>query len=166
MSQPDAPSAYLSDAQTAPAYWSEDILWIVHATSEQTGGAYSLIEEFCPKGSGPPPHYHDQDEGFHLISGDITFIADGKTLQASDGFFVSIPRGSIHSFRVDSDTAHILNFYTPGGFERTITELGQPAKTRTIPPEGIDKPLSKDQAMALFKEIGMHPVDEPDRLRQ
>ena len=39
----DSPIPVLSNSQNAPAYWHQDILWIVHATGEQTGGAYSLI---------------------------------------------------------------------------------------------------------------------------
>lgn len=165
MSAIDLLIPFASNAEDAPAYWHEDILWLIHATSEQTGGAYSLMEEFCPKNSGPPPHYHDQDEGFHVISGEITFQANDQILQAKDGFFVSIPRGTIHSFRVDSDNAHILNFYTPGGFERTTIELGQPALTRSLPPPGIDKRPSPERIKALFEQVGMHIVNAPDRLR-
>jgi Cupin domain len=123
------------------------------------------MEEFCPKNSGPPPHYHDQDKGFHLISGEITFQAGDRLLKAKDGFFVSILRGTVHSFRVDSEVAHILNFYTPAGFEQTVIELGQPALTRSIPPPGVDKPIAPDQIVPLFQKVGMHPTNLPDSLR-
>lgn len=165
MNHPNTPIPFLSNRQDAPAYWLVDILWILHASSQQTGGAYTLLEQYCPKNSGPPPHYHDQDESFYLIEGEIIFQAGEQTLKAQDGFFVSIPRGTIHSFRVDSEVAQILNFYTPGGFEQTIIELGQPALTRTIPPPGIDKPFSPEQIQPLFQRVGMHVVDSPDSLR-
>ena len=97
MNAPGLPVSFLSNNKDAPAYWQVDILWIIHATSEQTGGAYSLIEELCPKNSGPPPHYHDQDEGFYVIEGEITFQAGDRLLNAKEGFFMSIPRGTIHS---------------------------------------------------------------------
>lgn len=165
MNTANAPIPFLSNAQDVPAYWHVDILWLIHASSEQTGGTYSVMEEFCPKNSGPPPHYHDQDEGFHLIAGEITFQAGDRILKASDGFFVSIPRGTIHSFRVDSEVAHILNFYTPAGFEQTVIEFGQPAPTRTVPPPNVDKPPSLERMQAVFQKVGMHPVDQPDTLR-
>jgi hypothetical protein len=88
-------------------------------------------------------------------------------LKAGPGTFVLIPRGTVHSFRVDSETATLLNSYTPAGFERTITELGERAQTRKIPPS--DRPAipgGMDSAMALFREIGMHLVQEPDSLRE
>ncbi|MBA2343482.1 MAG: cupin domain-containing protein [Rubrobacter sp.] len=137
------------------------------ATGEQTGGEYSLMWELCPKGSGTTPHYHDQDEQFYVMDGEITYLAKGKELKARSGSFVLIPRGTVHSFRVDSETATLLNSYTPAGFERTIMELAEPAQTRAIPPADRPAMAADWETFAnLFAEIGMHPVQEPDVLRE
>ena len=55
----------------ASAYWSQGILWTILATAEQTGGSYSLMEELCPKDSGPPPHTHDQQPVNHVMEGEL-----------------------------------------------------------------------------------------------
>jgi hypothetical protein len=60
---PDLPAIsgsvpFIHNVDTAPAYWWLDILWIVLASSEDTGGRYSLMEEWLPKGAGAPPHKH------------------------------------------------------------------------------------------------------------
>ena len=157
---------YAVNVEEAPAYWQVGILWAMLATGEQTDGAYSLMWELCPRDSGPTPHYHDQDEQFFVIDGEIAYRVGGEDLKATAGSFVLIPRGTVHSFRVDSETATILNSYTPAGFERAIVELGEPAEARTLPPS--DRPAipgGTDKAMALFGEIGMHLVEEPDVLR-
>ncbi len=157
---------YVETVADGPAYWMVGILWVILATGKQTGGGYSLMWQLCPQGSGPGPHFHDQDEQFFIIDGEITYRVDGLEFKAGPGSFVLIPRGTIHSFRVDSETATLLNSYTPPGFERTIMELGESAQTRTIPP--LDRPAipgGMDNAMALFREIGMHVVQEPDSLR-
>ena len=158
------PQPYELNHTQSPSYWQVDILWTILASGEQTGGSYSLMEELCPKDSGPPPHYHDQDEGFYIIEGEITFVADGRTIKGVSGSFISIPRGTVHSFRVDSDTARILNSYAPAGFERTISELAEPAPERFLPPKG--RPMASDmqKTVALFQEVGMHIVNEPDLL--
>ena len=156
---------YVDTVEGGPAYWMVGILWVMLATGEQTGGGYSLMWELCPRGSGPGPHYHDQDEQFFIMEGEITYRADGEELKAGPGSFVLIPRGTVHSFRVDSETATLLNSYTPAGFERTIVELGEPARSREIPPS--DRPAipgGRDAAVALFGEIGMHLAQEPDVL--
>lgn len=158
---------YVDTVADGPAYWMVGILWVMLATGKQTGGGYSLMWELCPQGSGPGPHFHDQDEQFFVIEGEITYRADGRELKAGSGSFVLIPRGTVHSFRVESATATLLNSYTPAGFERTITELGERAQTRSIPPS--DRPAipgGMDNAMALFREIGMHVVQETDSLQE
>ena len=158
---------YIETVEDGPAYWMVGILWVMLATGEQTGGEYSMMWELCPKDSGPVPHYHDQDEQFYIMDGEITYLANGEELKAGPGTFVLIPRGTVHSFRIDSETATLLNSYTPAGFERTITELAEPAQAREIPPTDRPAiPAGIDNAMALFREIGMHPVDEPDVLRE
>ncbi len=158
---------YVATVEDGPAYWMVDILWVMLASAEQTGGGYSLMWQLCPQGSGPGPHYHDQDEQFFVIDGHITYRACGRELQAGPGSFVLIPRGTVHAFRVDSETATLLNSYTPAGFERTIMELGERAQTCTLPPSGRPAiPGGMDKAMALFQEIGMHLVQEPDVLRE
>lgn len=158
---------YVDTVEEGPAYWMVGILWVMLATGKQTGGMYSLMWELCPKGSGPGPHYHDQDEQFFVIDGEITYLANGEELVAKSGSFVLIPRGTVHSFRVDSETATLLNSYTPAGFERTITGLGEPAGVREIPPpDRPDIPGGVDEAVALFREIGMHVLRQPDVLRE
>ena len=150
----------------APAFWQVDLLWVLLASSDQTGGRYCLLWELCPQGSGPGPHTHEQDEQFYVLDGALTFRAGNQTLQATAGSFLFIPRGTNHSFRVDSETATILNSYTPAGFERVITELSVPAPTRTLPPKGLPPAVTDPQRIAtVFAQAGVRWLDEPDVLR-
>ncbi|WP_353069055.1 cupin domain-containing protein [Tunturibacter empetritectus] len=155
----------IENRETAPAYWQVDILWLVLADGNQTGNSFSLLEELCPKDSGPPPHTHTQTEIFYLLDGEITFLVDGKEIKGKGGSAVTVPPGVAHSFRVDSETCRLLNLYVPAGFERSIVELAEPAKQRTLPPKGLPMRGSMADAMKLFAEIGMKPVPGPDVLR-
>ena len=157
---------YARNIHDAEPVWMVGILWAVLAEGKDTDNAFSFIWQLCPKNSGPGPHYHDQHEGFFLIEGSITYIADGENLVANAGSFVWIPKGTIHSFRVDSEQATLLNFYTPAGFEQTILQLGSKAKAFTMPPKDFKDVMDKEKAKRLFDEIGMHVVNEPDGLRQ
>lgn len=66
MNHPNTPIPFLSNRQDAPAYWLVDIFWILHASSQQTGGAYTLLEQYCPKNSGVPRAMEQQ--GIHQHS--------------------------------------------------------------------------------------------------
>lgn len=146
---------YGVDVKDAPAYWSQGILWTILATSEQTGGSYSLMEQLCPKDAGPPPHTHEQDEVIYVVEGELTMIAGAERINVQAGALAYILARCIHTFRVDSPEARLLNFYLPGGFEGVITELGAPAGSRVIPPSGLKQKGTPEQMKALFQKVGI-----------
>ena len=157
---------YGLNVKDAPAYWSQGILWSILASAEQTGGSYSLMEELCPRDSGPPPHTHDQDEVIYVLEGELTVIAGAERVSAKAGALAYIPAQCVHSFRVDSEQARLLNLYMPGGFERLIAETGVPATSRVLPPADLKQPTATpEQRKAMFERAGMHPVALPDSLR-
>ena len=159
------PNELVQSNADAPAYWGVDILWLILASGETTKGEYALMEQLCPKDSGPPPHTHTQREMFYILDGQITFLVGDETITAGAGSFVNVPPGAIHSFRVDSETAHVLNSYTPSGFERLIRETSRPAETRTLPPKGLPPTVDRETMKRLSDEVGMGWVDAPDILR-
>lgn len=157
---------YELNRDQAPAYWEVDILWLLLADGNQTGGAFSQLEQLCPKNSGPPPHMHTQIENFYILDGEITFVIDGKTLAGKKGSFVTVPAGTVHSFRVDSETALILNSYVSAGFEVMITELGEVAPERVLPPKGRPFQHSPEEVARVMERSGMKWLDVPDTLRE
>jgi len=124
------------------------------------------MEQLCPQRSGPPPHTHEQDEVIYVIEGQLTLIVGQEKVTAKAGSLAYIPSHCVHSFRVDTPTARLLNFYLPGGFERTIAEFAAPAESHTLPPAGVASLASSEQQQALFKRIGMTGLALPDSLRQ
>jgi hypothetical protein len=71
-------------------------------------------------------------------------VCDGKWLTAGPGDFVFGPRNVPHGFKVTGTTpAHTLILVTPGGFERFVKELSEPAGT---PPSRPD--MAKVMAVA------------------
>ena len=155
---------YASQVATARSYWSDGILWSFLADGSTTDGGYSLFEELCPKGSGPPPHVHlEADEAFYLLEGEAEFLAGSVREVVRAGSLVFVPRGTVHAFRVRSETARMLNLYTQAGFERLIELTGRSAAAKTLPPLDL-KPdnLSVARRTELYAEIGMRAVACPD----
>ncbi len=157
---------YELNRDNAPAFWEVDILWLILADATQTGGALTMMEQICPRNSGPPPHTHAQQESYYILEGQMTVVVGGKTLVATQGSFLNVPPNTVHSFRVDTDTARILNMYVPAGFERLITELGEPAPQRVLPPPGRPMKAKPEDVRRVLQQIGMTWVNEPDTLRQ
>ena len=66
-------------ADEGPSYWFLGGLCTVKATTESTGGAYSLTHEIMPPGHATPYHmHHREDEAFWVLDGQFTFICDGR----------------------------------------------------------------------------------------
>jgi len=97
------------------------------ATSEDTGGAYTITEDTFPPQVGPPPHiHHTQEETFYVLEGEMEFVTDGVTTRTAGGSLVRIPRGVLRDYRnVGSELARVLVLYAPGGFEGFFEEVGE-----------------------------------------
>lgn len=155
---------FIHHATDAPAYWMQDILWTMLADRNDTGGRWSMMEQLMPIGAGPPPHKHLwSDETFYILDGTITYLINGEIKTAGKGAFVTITRNTRHAFRVDSDTAHILNGYTPASMEAMIAELGKRTDQRTLPPPD---PFATGGSMPdeLLTRYGLIWLDEVDPL--
>ncbi len=129
------PLAFANTRSDAPALWALGTLLTVRATAEQTGGAFSLMEEVMPKGTEPPPHvHHREDEAFYLLDGALTVRVGDEKFSAGPGSFVFCPRDVPHLLTVESDVARMLVLCSPGGLDGMFVELGEPAASRTPPP--------------------------------
>ena len=131
-----------SRTHTAPgegeSVWVVGDLIEVRLSAEDTGGAYSMIEETSPPGGGPPPHLHrDEDEAFCVLEGEVEFLLGGGTIAAGAGTCVHVPKGTLHTFKnVGTSPSRVLGVLTPGGFEGFFLEAGEPATEGASAPEG------------------------------
>lgn len=126
---------YALDSDEGRAFWYMGTLLKVKATGAETGGKYSLVEELCPRGFATPWHVQRrEDESFLMVDGEVTFFVGDRVIEATAGSFVFLPQGIPHAFRVDSETAHLLNLITPAGFENFFFGLSVPAQNLVLPP--------------------------------
>jgi quercetin dioxygenase-like cupin family protein len=102
-----------------------DVEFLVKVSSEESGGAFTLMDSLNPAGTYMPPHLHTTvDETFYILEGAFEFEVDGRVLRAGPGATVFAPRGIPHSLKVTSDTAgRALVLTAPGGFDRCIEDL-------------------------------------------
>ncbi len=158
---------FISTRNDAPAYWLLDVLWVVHAAGEQTHGGYSLVEQWMPPGAGPPSHVHPYaEEMFFVVEGEMTVEVGGLTLVLGPGSLGHVPRNTVHSFKVTGKTVcHVLNYYTPAGFEQCIIGSARPAERRELPPTGLDA-LDSPQVTRFFNNYWVAPANLPWAVQQ
>ena len=123
-------------ADEGPAYWFLGGLYLVKATTESTGGSYSLTHSVSPPGHATPYHVHDhEDEAFWVLDGKFAFICDGKKTIVGPGGYIFPPRRIPHGIRVEGDRpATMLILAMPGtGFVGMMMEMGEPAKELVLP---------------------------------
>jgi quercetin dioxygenase-like cupin family protein len=124
-------------AGTGPTYRSpiDEITFLM--TGEQTGGAFFMAEVTVPPGAGNPPHIHRrEEETFYLQQGTLTIQVGGKTMTASAGDVICLPRGVAHCFQNTGNVdAKFLVVATPAGLEKFFEEAFYPAGDRSeLPP--------------------------------
>jgi quercetin dioxygenase-like cupin family protein len=108
--------AYLFQAGESELRWmGETTSTYFLATGASTGDAFALVEEKARSGVSVPLHKHDEDvESFYVLEGEMSFFLGHQSeVHARAGAFVHIPAGTVHGFRIDSESARYLILTTP-----------------------------------------------------
>jgi mannose-6-phosphate isomerase-like protein (cupin superfamily) len=99
---------------------------LVQEDGTHTRGTLGLAEfEVAPHAPTPPPHiHHAHEEGFYILEGELEFLAGTQTVRASQGTFVMVPIGTVHTFSNPTEKpARFLNTFTPSLYLGYFEEL-------------------------------------------
>jgi len=154
----------ISDPDAQTAIWFLGALSQVRVSGAQTGGAFALADHLAQRGNASPVHVHDQDdETFFVLDGELRVFAGEEQRTAGPGTVAVLPRRLRHAYVVTSVTARFLTLHTPAGFEQFAAEVGQPAKTLTLPPPPAGPPdfAALAQAAARHQITILAPPPEP-----
>ncbi len=79
------------------------------------------------------PHVHSrEEESFYILEGEITFLIAESRLVAGAGTFASMPIGTLHAFKYETDRpARMIISIAPAGLEKMFAEVGQPVPAGT-----------------------------------
>lgn len=131
--------------------WAMGVLVTVKLKAADTGGAYSVFEDYIPPGAGPVPHTHTkEDETIFVLEGKLRAWLGGKQYDVKVGDFVHMPRGVRHYFKnVTDEPTRLLLTYTPGGFEQWFLDIGKAATPGSkVSPEITADDIKKAVAQA------------------
>ena len=68
--------------------------------SQETRGAYSVLESVVQPSTGPEPHRHSrEDEGFYILEGQYEFRVGAQVIKAGPGDFLFAPRNVPHTYK-------------------------------------------------------------------
>ena len=132
--------------------WMLGGLYEVKATSDETGGAMSVMEIAIPVGMGPPPHVHDCAEAAYVLEGTGIYHIDRKAVEAGPGSFFYFPAGTEETFEPTSHLRRLL-VYAPGGTDKFFAEA-EPAAAREVPPSP-DGPPDLERLVAIAAKHGL-----------
>lgn len=91
-------------------------------------------------GHSSPAVHREDPESFYVLEGEILLFIDCKPgIRAGAGTFAHIPGGTVHGFKVVSETARYLILTTPrhGEFYRAISHPSRPGGLPAV--EKIDE---------------------------
>ena len=109
-------------------------MWTMKATSEETGGAFTLLEDRLVRGKTTPLHGHlILDETLIVLEGEILVYAEGVEHRVGQRGVAVAPHGVPHAFMVTSESARVLVFQTPGSGEAFYRDATEPATAETEP---------------------------------
>ena len=120
-------------------------LWTMKATSEETDGAFTLVEVRMVRGKTTPLHTHPNlDETLIVLEGEILVYAEGTEHRVGPHGVAVAPRGDAHAFMVTSQSALILFLQTPGSGEAFYRDASEPSTDET----GAERPPDLDRLRA------------------
>ena len=121
------PVHYLPPNQGLSYDWTNDHVFI-KVSAEETGGAYTLVEDNLKPGFALGLHLHKTHaETFYVLEGSIDYYFEDSWHTALPGACLHIPAGVPHAARVTPGTggARMLMVMQPSGFDAFLAELAK-----------------------------------------
>jgi mannose-6-phosphate isomerase-like protein (cupin superfamily) len=130
---------YALDAEDGEHLSFSGAEFVVKASADITGGAFTIIEEIDPLDT--PLHVHaNEDEVFYVLEGEHVFQVGEAEFHAGPGELVFAPRGIPHAQRrVIPRTGRTLAHLSPAGFEGFFRELAAAETEGTLGPEAYQR---------------------------
>jgi mannose-6-phosphate isomerase-like protein (cupin superfamily) len=122
-------------------------------SSEDSGGACTVLELMALPRSGPFLHvHHREDEWYYVLSGEFTFRAGVEEFNLSTGGSIWLPRGIPHVWANTATTeGKLILMCQPGGFEKFFDEIGNVPMSKKSP----------DSMKELMAKYGMEMLGPP-----
>lgn len=133
---------------------------------DSTPSGVAVLElTLAPRTFGAPPHVHErEDEHFFVIEGEVEFLDRERTLSASAGSLVVLPRGHLHGFwNLGNSPARMLMVVSPGEFASFFDAVV--ARVRAENPDNPEAVGAIIGRVAAQYQVTIHPDKVPASAR-
>lgn len=145
-------------APAAETLWFLDTLVTVHVGEGEGSDGVSVLEHRAARGDSPPLHVHTtEDEVFVVLEGTFRFRLGEDERRAGPGDVLLAPKGSPHTYRVESEEGRWLTVTARGDFERFVRAASRAAERAEVPERG--GPPSPEAVAALAETAGQYGID-------
>jgi quercetin dioxygenase-like cupin family protein len=136
-----------------PILGDEQVVFKV--TGADTDGAFDYFDISVGPLAGPPLHIHlEQDETFHVLSGELRFQLGDQAIDAKAGDYIFIARGTPHGYvNMKQERARAVGVFAPAGLAAFLDELSAYQKTVGGQPD----PARVAEIAAKHKQRGAGP---------
>jgi quercetin dioxygenase-like cupin family protein len=145
-SNAQAQEAKPNDSHLQPVYSAANPKGGWKVKTQETRGAYSVLDSIVQPSSGPEPHRHSrEDEGFYILEGQYEFRVGTQVINAGPGDFLFAPRNVPHTYKnVGTTPSRHLTIISPGGLESFFAERAALQ---------IETPPSHPEYLARYKAL-------------
>lgn len=97
------------------------------ATSEETGGFFSLFMDVTPTEGRVPSHIHTREaQGFYVLDGAVDILLGDRSETLSAGALAHLPKNVPHAYQnAQNAPTRMLIISAPGGYEMFLDDLCQ-----------------------------------------
>lgn len=154
---------HIKDLPATGLLWFGNCLVRIPISASDHADGLSVVEQWAPFGDSPPLHIHDtQDEAFVVLSGRLRIRLDGRDIHLGAGDRALAPRGSTHSYRVESaEGAHFLAITVGADFETMVRAASRPAERADLPAAMAPTPEAVAALTALCAASSIRLVGAP-----
>ncbi len=112
-----------------------DVTVLLKVSSQATGGAFTVFEEGPPLLDTPRHVHANEDELFHVLSGEHVVQCGDAEFRLGPGGLIFLPRGVPHAHRrVVAREGKLLVLTSPGGFEGFFRALADADRDGSLGP--------------------------------
>jgi quercetin dioxygenase-like cupin family protein len=140
-------------------FWFLNSLTTIRVSAQSGENQLSIVEQRAPKGYSPPQHLHRaQDEIFHVLEGEFRIKVDNQEKRLKVGDLLLIPKGTPHTFRIESlEDGCWLTITVGVDYENFVRALARPAERLEIPSSGEDR--SPENLLTLTMTADQFGID-------